>query len=132
MISRRIRWRTIRGLYSKVRAMDKIDYKLNVIKRIYGFDAYHSLSSKVRRKILSYLKGCQEGGVQYKATIYDISKNIKVSYENTKGAIMGNVRGYNKNRSLLNVGFIACEKKGDSFICSLTSNGLDVTRLLDE
>lgn len=98
------------------------------IKKL-GYDLYFSLErSSIRREILKYLKEYPSG-----APIYDISRNITASYANTKGAILGDGRGYNIETSLINMDLVTCNKaRGSLVLYSLTPRGLEIAGLLEE
>ncbi|OPY30608.1 MAG: hypothetical protein A4E28_00189 [Methanocella sp. PtaU1.Bin125] len=65
--------------------------------------------------------------------IFDISRNIAASYTNTKGAILGDGKGYNVETSLTSLGLVTYNKvKGSLVIYSLTQRGREVASLLEE
>jgi predicted transcriptional regulator with HTH domain len=103
----------------------------NVANRIkhLGYNLYFSLErSSIRRDILMYLNKYPSG-----VPIFDISKNIKASYTNTKGAILGDGKGYNIDTSLASLGLVTCSKVHKSLILyTLTSRGREVAVLLEE
>jgi predicted transcriptional regulator with HTH domain len=100
----------------------------NRIKRI-EYNTYFSLErSSIRIDILMYLKMYPSG-----VPIFDISQNIKASYTNTKGAILGDGKGYNIETSLASLGLVTCSKvRGALILYMLTSKGREIARLLEE
>lgn len=100
----------------------------NRIKRM-GYDLYFSLErSGVRRDILLYLKKYPSG-----APIFDISQNISASFTNTKGAILGDGKGYNIDTSLISLGLVTYTKaRGALIVYSLTQRGREIAALLEE
>jgi predicted transcriptional regulator with HTH domain len=100
----------------------------NRIKRL-GYDLYFSLErSSIRRNILLYLKVYPSG-----VPIFDISRNIAASYTNTKGAILGDGRGYNVDTSLISLGLVTYSKaRGSLVLYSLTQRGREIAALLEE
>jgi predicted transcriptional regulator with HTH domain len=103
-------------------------YSTNRIKQ-FGYNTYFSLErSSVRRDILLYLNQYPSG-----VPIFDISKSIKASYTNTKGAILGDGRGYNIETSLASLGLVTYSKvRGSLILYTLTSRGREIARLLEE
>jgi len=100
----------------------------NRIKRL-GYDLYFSLErSGIRRDILLYLKVYPSG-----VPIFDISRNIAASYTNTKGAILGDGKGYNVETSLISLGLVTYNKaRGSLILYSLTQRGKEIASLLEE
>ena len=100
----------------------------NRIKR-QGYDLYFSLErSGIRRDILLYLKVYPSG-----VPIFDISRNIMASYTNTKGAILGDGKGYNVDTSLISLGLVSYSKaRGSLILYSLTQKGREIATLLEE
>ncbi len=100
----------------------------NRIKQL-GYNLYFSLErSSIRRDILLYLNKYPSG-----VPIFDISQNIKASYTNTKGAILGDGKGYNIDTSLASLGLVTCSKvRGTLILYMLTPKGKEIATLLDE
>jgi predicted transcriptional regulator with HTH domain len=100
----------------------------NRIKR-QGYDLYFALErSGIRRDILLYLKLFPSG-----VPIFDISRSISASYTNTKGALLGDGRGYNIETSLINLGLVTYHKaRGSLIIYTLTQKGREIASLLEE
>jgi predicted transcriptional regulator with HTH domain len=100
----------------------------NSIKQL-GYNMYFSLErSSVRREILVYLNRYPSG-----VPIFDISQNIKASYTNTKGALLGDGKGYNIDTSLANLGLVTCSKvRGSLILYMLTPRGREIALLLEE
>jgi predicted transcriptional regulator with HTH domain len=100
----------------------------NRIKQL-GYNLYFSLErSSIRRDILLYLNKYPSG-----VPIFDISQNIKASYTNTKGAMLGDGKGYNIETSLSSLGLVTCSKvRGSLILYMLTPRGREVARLLEE
>lgn len=104
------------------------NYTANRIKRM-GYDLYCSLErSGVRRDILLYLRKYPAG-----ATILDISRNISASFANTRGAIIGDGKGYNIEMSLIGLGLVTYTKiRGELIVYMLTQKGREIAALLGE
>ncbi len=100
----------------------------NRIKQL-GYDLYFSLErSSIRRDILLYLNKYPSG-----VPIFDISQNIDASYTNTKGAILGDGKGYNIDTSLASLGLVTCSKiRGSLILYMLTPRGREIASLLEE
>jgi predicted transcriptional regulator with HTH domain len=100
----------------------------NRIKQL-GYNMYFSLErSSIRRDILMYLNKYPSG-----VPIFDISQNIKASYTNTKGAILGDGKGYNIDTSLANLGLVTCSKfRGSLILYMLTPRGREIALILEE
>jgi predicted transcriptional regulator with HTH domain len=100
----------------------------NRIKQL-GYNLYFSLErSSIRRDILVYLSKYPSG-----VPIFDISQNIKASYTNTKGAILGDGKGYNIETSLASLGLVTCNKvRGSLILYMLTPRGREIASLLEE
>ena len=100
----------------------------NRIKRL-GYDLYFSLErSSIRRDILLYLNAYPSG-----VPIFDISQNIDASYTNTKGAILGDGKGYNIETSLVSLGLVTCNKvRGSMVLYTLTPRGKEIASMLLE
>jgi predicted transcriptional regulator with HTH domain len=100
----------------------------NTIKKL-GYDLYFSLErSGVKREVLRYLRRYPSG-----VPIADISRNIETSYANTKGAILGNGRGYKIDTSLASMGLVTFNKaRGSLVLYSLTPKGAEIAGLLEE
>jgi predicted transcriptional regulator with HTH domain len=100
----------------------------NRIKQL-GYNMYFSLErSSIRRDILMYLNKYPSG-----VPIFDISQNIKASYTNTKGAILGDGKGYNIDTSLASLGLVTCSKiRGSLILYMLTPRGREIAQLLEE
>ncbi len=103
----------------------------NVAHRIkqLGDDLYFALErSSIRRSILLYLNKYPSG-----VPIFDIAQNIDASYTNTKGAILGDGKGYNIDTSLASLGLVSCSKaRGSLVLYTLTPRGREVATLLEE
>ena len=103
----------------------------NVAHRIkqLGYDLYFSLErSSIRRDILRYLNQYPSG-----VPILDISRSIGASYTNTKGALLGDGKGYNIDTSLASLGLVTCSKaRGSLILYTLTPRGREVAGLLEE
>lgn len=100
--------------------------KLSAIKR-YDYITYMSLSSSdVRMNALIFLRKNPRN------TIYQISRGIKVSYMNTRGAILGHMRGYKELRSLISLGLVLSENDGRVTYYSLSSKGCKIVKLLED
>lgn len=113
--------------------------KLDVQKfnrlQVYGYKVYHSLlRSKARRKSIIFLENSSEELEQeaYKTTIFDVSKNIDMSYHDVKAAIVGEGKGYKKDESLVSLGLVAFEKIGFRIVYYLTEKGREVAKVLKE
>ncbi|MGA9140414.1 MAG: archaellum operon transcriptional activator EarA family protein [Methanocella sp.] len=101
--------------------------KLQSIERC-GHDLYKSLSrSKIRRDILIFLRKNPDN-----TTIFEISRNIKASYTNTKGAILGYGKGYKEERSLASLGLVISENGRSSVNIILSPRGHEIAKLLEE
>jgi len=94
-----------------------------------GYNTYFSLErSSIRRDILVYLNRYPSG-----VPIFDISQSIKASYTNTKGAILGDGRGYNIDTSLASLGLVTYSKmRGSLVLYMLTPRGREIALLLEE
>lgn len=94
-----------------------------------GYNTYFSLErSSIRRDILVYLNRYPSG-----VPIFDISQSIKASYTNTKGAILGDGRGYNIDTSLASLGLVTYSKvRGSMILYTLTPRGREIALLLEE
>jgi predicted transcriptional regulator with HTH domain len=103
----------------------------NVANRIkqQGYNIYFSLErSTIRRDILIYLNRYPSG-----VPIFDVAKNIKASHTNTKGAILGDGKGYNFETSLSSLGLVTCSKvRGSLILYMLTPRGREVAKILEE
>lgn len=99
------------------------------IKELMGYNTYFSLErSSIRRDTLLYLNKYPSG-----MPIFDISQSIKASYTNTKGAILGDGRGYNIDTSLVSLGLVTCSKAcGSLMLYKLTPRGRKIARLLEK
>jgi predicted transcriptional regulator with HTH domain len=99
---------------------------LSALKR-YDYTTYISLSSSdVRRNALLFLVRNPRN------TIYQISRGLKVSYMNTRGAILGHMRGYKELRSLISLGLVLTENDGRITYYSLSAKGCEIAELLEE
>jgi predicted transcriptional regulator with HTH domain len=100
----------------------------NRIKQL-GYNTYFSLErSSIRRDILVYLNRYPSG-----VPIFDIAQNIKASYTNTKGAILGDGKGYNIETSLASLGLVTYSKaRGSLILYMLTPKGREIALLLEE
>jgi predicted transcriptional regulator with HTH domain len=100
----------------------------NRIKQL-GYNTYFALErSSIRRDTLIYLNRYPSG-----VPIFDISQNIRSSYTNTKGAILGDGKGYNIETSLISLGLVTYSKvRGSLILYMLTPKGREIALLLEE
>jgi predicted transcriptional regulator with HTH domain len=109
--------------------MNKVRGNVAIRIKQLGYNTYFSLErSSIRRDILLYLNKYPTG-----VPIFDISQNIKSSYTNTKGAILGDGKGYNIDTSLASLGLVTCSKiRGSLILYMLTPRGREIALLLEE
>ena len=97
------------------------------ILRVYGYEMYNALyESKLRGDVLLFFNdNPMEMSISY------ISKKMHIDYTNIKGIVTGEGGNYKKDRSLVNLGLLICNRlKSGKFVFSIGQRGIKVARLL--
>jgi predicted transcriptional regulator with HTH domain len=93
----------------------------------HGYEIYHSLSkSYLRIDVIMFIYRNPN-----RNTLAEIAEGLGVSQHNIKGAIIGHYNGYLKNRSLLDLELLSCERASEGithFI--LTNKGQEIAKML--